>query len=837
MPHTTRSVDLQAADRFLALLLESAPGTFQTFDDNKARREANKAKGSGDPFARILHGRLDALAELQRLNSRGAGVYITVNRTDGHGRLKTNITGIRAAFLDLDGAPLAPVLDAATAAQMEPHAIIESSPGKFHVYWMLADCPLQAFPALQRALARRFSGDPSVCDLPRVMRVPGFWHCKAEPFQTGIHALSAHQPIALAALVSALALDLDAHREGHHQHDVGDARSGQPGAHPGGAKIRDGEGRRAHLVSMIAQLHSLGLTAAAVRAGAHAENAARFDPPKADAEVDALVSDLLQRYEAQHGQTRRAVPGPDNHDGHHADNSGAAMWGRPGNLLRHDSAPPLDPELFPPIIAHYATQQAASAGHPAAPYLMAMLHAVSACLDGRIRIAASMRLNWYESPTLWVVLIGPPASAKSPALKIASAPLLEKHESWWREYSRQLQDYEEAEKSGMRPGPKPIKRPIIINDTTIEGLADVLAANHRGVMIQTEEMESWISSFDAYRPGNANPDRGHWLTLYDGGGHHIERIKRGASYVDNWRAPILTATTPAALKKLAARLPADGLFARFMPVLIERLDTDNDAQMDDTGDVQMADTDVVRARRAYDDQCRALMELRAPDRGHITVRLTPEAALHFRRWVRKHPRLLSAAERAHSEGYAAFLGKGPGMLMRLALTLHCATIQPDENGAITAEALTARQVDLATIERALQLLRAIWRQAAAVHADLFGNGGDALTLARQIARSLVASERCEVVRRSDLRERCRAFRGADEHTRREALQALQDWRWLDPIETARHFQGAPSTFAVNPLIWTLFEREAQAHREGRAMLRDHILGYHGHDHDTPLEGA
>src|SRR5208337_3895469 len=65
----------------------------------------------------------DNFAELARLSARGAGVFVTVNRTDLKGRRKENIVAVRALFVDLDGAPI-------------------------------------------------------VCDLPRVMRLPSFPHQK-----------------------------------------------------------------------------------------------------------------------------------------------------------------------------------------------------------------------------------------------------------------------------------------------------------------------------------------------------------------------------------------------------------------------------------------------------------------------------------------------------------------------------------------------------------------------------------------------------------------------------------------------------------------------------------
>jgi uncharacterized protein DUF5906/DNA primase RepB-like protein len=184
--------DRADAERFLAAL-DSSPDarfTFQTFDDNKvrktARAEANKQrKAEGKPklkdrFARIRHGTLAGhFEELVKLNARGAGIYVTVNVTDCQGREEKNVTRIRAGFADLDGAPLDPV----NAAEMRPLIVVESSPSRFHAYWIIGDTmPLDQFEPLQKAIAARFDGDPSIHDLPRVMRLPGFIHRKAEPF-------------------------------------------------------------------------------------------------------------------------------------------------------------------------------------------------------------------------------------------------------------------------------------------------------------------------------------------------------------------------------------------------------------------------------------------------------------------------------------------------------------------------------------------------------------------------------------------------------------------------------------------------------------------------------
>lgn len=169
----------EAARAFLDCLDPRGIFTFQTIDDDKQRKS--------HALNRVLHGTLDQhLGALTRLQQQGAGVFIMVNEGDGvvHAGSKTcrtaqNVIAVRALFVDLDGAPLEPVL-----AAHHPDILVESSPKRWHGYWVTSDCPLAEFTLRQKQIAQKFAGDASIHDLPRVMRLPGFWHQKAKPFMT-----------------------------------------------------------------------------------------------------------------------------------------------------------------------------------------------------------------------------------------------------------------------------------------------------------------------------------------------------------------------------------------------------------------------------------------------------------------------------------------------------------------------------------------------------------------------------------------------------------------------------------------------------------------------------
>lgn len=163
------------ARRFLdALDPVGSSFTFQTFPDAKEGRTSDDLKR----LTRVLHGSFaDHSEALANLNGVGAGVFVTVNETNLKGRSGKDVVHVRALFVDLDGAPLEPIV----RGPLPPSIVVRSSDGKFHCYWRCHDISLCEFSAWQKLLARTFGGDPTVCDLPRVLRMPGFLHQKGEP--------------------------------------------------------------------------------------------------------------------------------------------------------------------------------------------------------------------------------------------------------------------------------------------------------------------------------------------------------------------------------------------------------------------------------------------------------------------------------------------------------------------------------------------------------------------------------------------------------------------------------------------------------------------------------
>jgi len=150
-----------------ALALDAdAPQTWQVFADAPGARVRPEHR----------HVTLaQALPWLRRVQHNGGGVFMTVNATDG-GRRAADITAVRCLFVDVDTPQPQPQW------HLEPSCVVESSPGKWHAYWNVADgMPLDQFAAAQQRIALHYGGDVACKDLSRVLRVPGTMHRKAEP--------------------------------------------------------------------------------------------------------------------------------------------------------------------------------------------------------------------------------------------------------------------------------------------------------------------------------------------------------------------------------------------------------------------------------------------------------------------------------------------------------------------------------------------------------------------------------------------------------------------------------------------------------------------------------
>jgi hypothetical protein len=120
-------------------------------------------------------------AHVRRLNNEGYGIFQVVNQFTGR-RLVENMTRIDWWYADLDTGTKAEQLERILLQPIKPSRVVETKKGH-HVYYKATDATLGNWDRIvKRGLVPALEGDPRATDPLRLLRVPGFYHHKAEPF-------------------------------------------------------------------------------------------------------------------------------------------------------------------------------------------------------------------------------------------------------------------------------------------------------------------------------------------------------------------------------------------------------------------------------------------------------------------------------------------------------------------------------------------------------------------------------------------------------------------------------------------------------------------------------
>lgn len=113
--------------------------------------------------------------EAKKLNQENYGIYWTPNDFNG-ARKEENLTKINYYYCDIDGGDKKEQM-ARIENVIKPTMVIESKNG-FHCYWKAKNPTINGFKEVERGIVKRLNADPHAVDVSRILRAPGFYHCK-----------------------------------------------------------------------------------------------------------------------------------------------------------------------------------------------------------------------------------------------------------------------------------------------------------------------------------------------------------------------------------------------------------------------------------------------------------------------------------------------------------------------------------------------------------------------------------------------------------------------------------------------------------------------------------
>ena len=678
-------------------------------------------------------------------NQARVGVFWTVNvlKPDAQRRTADAVARVAAVFVDLDGAPLP-----AEGFHLRPTAVVESSPGRFHAYWAVHDLPLEDFTATQKHLAALYGGDPSVSDLPRVMRLPGYWHGKREPgFVTHILELDPDAQYSRADLLAAfsgLAAALSV-AETERERLVQDTQQRRAEADQMRAELEGGKatdqaqaqrkwaqvallGGLADLLGAVEGTRNSTLNAVAYRLG-RIVAAGLLD----EAEVRTALGEVAERVGLGQHETAQTLgsglesgkldPVDPSKIGALAGARGAAArliggekeepWPPRVPLPpRLPEAPTLPAEMVPERLRSWLVDIAELSCIPLEYVAAPALAGLSGLIGRSVSLKPEGFTDWTVTPNIWAAIVGSPGQMKSLAVKEALAPLT-RLEAQAADAFRLAQQEAEIEGELLKDERARLKskkgagltrealqdlkqreeentvtaRRYVLQNVTVEKLGELLRENPRGLTVVRDELAPWLH--DQAREEQAEA-LGFFLAAWNGdGGYTFDRIGRGTVRIPQVCVSVVGGIQPGPLGAFIASSRAGskgdhGLLQRFQLFVYP----------DSLGTWSRPNRqrDHAAKNRAF-DLYEALDGLYNPDREtQAVLTFDAEAQQIWNDWRDKLEGRLRGHEFEGAPGFESHLSKYRSLVPSLAAVFHLVQVaapgmHADALGDITAETL------------------------------------------------------------------------------------------------------------------------------------------------------
>ncbi len=489
----------------------------------------------------------------------------------------------------------------------------------------------------------------------------------------------------------------------------------------------------------------------------------------------------------------------------------------PIDLFAEFPVPPIQREMLPQTIADYAFDQGELVGvEPAMIAIPALVACAAALHDGVQLQVKRHETGWRESARLWCAVVGNPSIKKSPSISKAisrvrkiNADLAEDNKKILAQHAADLEAYKDAKKEAKKTGDvvtapeQPMLQRLVVQDTTVEALSEVLKDNPRGILCLQDELSGWFGSMDAYSGGKAGgKDRAHWLEAYNGGGRVVDRVMRGTLSIPNWSVSMIGGIQPDAIRRIAQNMTDDGLMQRFM-IVIGRNAKEHDRQED----------------TAAHNRFRDLVDhLHAVQPGQRPVTMSEQAHA-----IREDLNAYTADLMEFGTlpgGLVSHLGKWSGLFARLTLLFHAIECHRVSQHPCSMEVsgATAAKVDLL-------MRKFLLPHALAYYTDILGAASD-LEHARWIAGHIL-SKQLQAITQRDIMQAYKQWRGLDQWRQVRVMQTLEDMGWVIAMDDERRTRKGTHTWAVNTRVHDIFKAKAAMEAELRDRVRQQIAAMQG----------
>jgi len=164
-------INITAADILGSLFNPADTVCFRVFDDKKRGMFRGQNLQCECGKYKTIEG------DLNKHNEQDRGVFFVVNYG---GQNDQSITRINAQFFEMDGGTFEEQQAKIDAFPLRPSMIVRTQKSLHTYYFMDGTAKVERFRTVQKQLVKMFGGDPMCVNESRVMRLPGFYHCKTD---------------------------------------------------------------------------------------------------------------------------------------------------------------------------------------------------------------------------------------------------------------------------------------------------------------------------------------------------------------------------------------------------------------------------------------------------------------------------------------------------------------------------------------------------------------------------------------------------------------------------------------------------------------------------------
>ena len=414
---------------------------------------------------------------------------------------------------------------------------------------------------------------------------------------------------------------------------------------------------------------------------------------------------------------------------------------------------PFPIDVFPAPLQRFAQRVAESQGCPVDLVAVPMLGTAATAI-GASR-ALEIKPGWLESPRMYLAVVSPPGSGKSPVEKLVFRPAYDIQGRYRREYQDARRVFEEAldearqNTRGRRRGGavappatespptssetesvpstvtatmegertatpslplKPVFQRILVGDATVEALAPIMADNPKGMAMIRGELSGWAASMNQYK-GGKGADVQFFLDTWSGEAVSVDRKQHEPIFIPHPFLIVMGGIQPDMLPTLIKdKNQSDGFLDRILFAFPESHVVHRWESRGVEPDIQQSWADTLEllfrlAMRHCDDRDVDLPQI---------VRFTETGLAAWAEWYNAH------AIEMESAGFSGTLlgpwSKLKSYCARLALTLHLLRVACGET--------TVEDVDAESVSRAIRLIDYFKSHARKVYRQLHHDQDD-----------------------------------------------------------------------------------------------------------------